>query len=207
MTASIPREQVTGLLLAGGRGQRLGGVDKGLQTWHGRPMAEWALQRLAPQVGTCLISANRHLADYAALGMPVLADAEGDFPGPLAGFLAGLSAATTPWLVTVPCDTPNFPLDLVARLANAAITQDCEIAMAATRSPDNAEALRPEPVFCLLRCHLRASLQAYLAQGRRQVEHWARQHACAFVGFEDSDAFFNVNTPDDLGRLRSLPAG
>ncbi|HSI49314.1 MAG TPA: molybdenum cofactor guanylyltransferase MobA [Ideonella sp.] len=203
MTASIPREQITGLLLAGGRGQRLGGVDKGLQTWQGRPLAQSALQRLAPQVGHCLISANRHLADYARLGPPVLADAQGGFPGPLAGFLAGLSAAATPWLATVPCDTPNFPADLVARLAEAAVTQDCEIAMAATHSPGGA--LHPEPVFCLLRTHLRASLQAYLAQEQRQVERWARQHACTLVAFEDRNAFFNVNTPADLSRLRELP--
>ena len=115
----IAREQITGLVLAGGRGSRMGGVDKGLQSYHGVPLALHALLRLAPQVGSAMINANRNLAAYESFGVPVWPDALPDFAGPLAGFLAGLEHCETPYLVTLPCDSPLFPEDLVARLAQA----------------------------------------------------------------------------------------
>ena len=117
MAAFPSRAAITGLVLAGGRGQRLGGVDKGLQPWHGRALVDHAIERLAPQVAEVMISANRNAADYASRGARVLADAHGDFRGPLAGMLAGLRAAATPWLAVVPCDSPRLPIDLVERLA------------------------------------------------------------------------------------------
>jgi len=130
---TIAPQDITGLVLAGGRGSRMGGVDKGLQNHLGMPLALHAMLRLAPQVGHVLINANRNLAAYEAMGVPVWPDALAEYPGPLAGMLAGLEHCETPWLVTVPCDTPNFPLGLVERLAHAAVDADAEIVMAATR--------------------------------------------------------------------------
>ena len=119
-TAGIDRDQITGVILAGGRGSRMGGADKGLQPYRGVPLAMHALLRLAPQVGEVMINANRNLAAYESMGAAVWPDALADYPGPLAGFLAGLEHCTTPYLVTVPCDSPHFPEDLVARLAQRA---------------------------------------------------------------------------------------
>lgn len=193
-------DAVTGLVLAGGRGSRMGGLDKGLQLHRGQPLARHALQRLAPQVGTVLLNANRHLAQYARWGVPVCPDPLPDYPGPLAGFLAGLAHCHTPWLVTVPCDTPNFPVDLVARLAAAAHAQRAEVALAATRAADGS--LQPQPVFCLLRCSLQASLQAFVQSGQHQVGRWAAAHAAVRVVFDEAEAFANANTPDELRRLQ-----
>src|SRR3954468_21527678 len=141
--------EVTGLILAGGRGSRMGGVDKGLQNFLGMPLALHTLMRLQPQVSEVLVNANRNLAAYEALGVPVWPDALPDFAGPLAGFLTGLEHCETPWLVTVPCDTPLFPLDLVARLAQAAVEADADIAMAS--APEQDGQLRAQPVFCLVK--------------------------------------------------------
>lgn len=195
------RDDITGLVLAGGRGSRMGGVDKGLQRHLGLPLVRHALQRLAPQVGTLMINANRNLADYGAMGVPVWPDALADYPGPLAGFLAGLDHCTTPWMVTVPCDTPGFPTDLVERLAEAVQIQDADIAIAAT--VDSGGALQPQPVFCLLRSALRPDLEAFVASGQRKIDRWTGRHRCALVPFADVDAFFNANTPDELQRLQS----
>ena len=109
----IARTDITGLVLAGGRGSRMGGADKGLQSYRGMPLAMHAMLRLAPQVGRVMINANRNLAAYESFGAPVFTDASGDFAGPLAGFVAGLEQCDTPYLVTVPCDSPLFPDDLV----------------------------------------------------------------------------------------------
>ncbi len=138
----IARDQITGLILAGGRGSRMGGVDKGLQNHLGMPLALHALLRLAPQVGDVMINANRNLGAYESMGVPVWPDALPDYAGPLAGFLTGLERCETPYLVTVPCDSPRFPLDLVARLAEALEAQDAEIAIAATRGRRRARSIR-----------------------------------------------------------------
>jgi len=196
---AIPTEQITGLVLAGGRGSRMGGVDKGLQMHRGRPLAMQALLRLQPQVGALMVNANRNLADYAAMGAPVWPDALADYPGPLAGFLAGLVHCRTPYLVTVPCDTPNFPTDLVDRLATALVAEGAEIAMAATLEDGR---LQVQPVFCLMAATLVDSLAAFTQGGQRKVDRWTGQHRCATVMFADADAFFNANTPDDLQRLQ-----
>ncbi|MFT3665751.1 MAG: molybdenum cofactor guanylyltransferase MobA [Piscinibacter sp.] len=195
----MARDDITGLVLAGGRGSRMGGVDKGLQRHRGMPLALHALQRLAPQVGRVAINANRHLDAYAAFGAPVWPDALPEHPGPLAGFLAGLAHIETPWLATVPCDSPNFPADLVARLADALARQGGEIAMAVSVE---AGGRRAQPVFCLLHRALATSLRESVAAGERKVERWATRHGCVEVPFDDAAAFVNANTPAELQRLQ-----
>ena len=201
-TPPAPGEpSVTGLVLAGGRGSRMGGVDKGLQPLGGQPLVQHALQRLAPQVQSLMVNANRNLDLYAAMGVPVWPDAWPDHPGPLAGMAAGLARCETPWLATVPCDTPGFPEDLVQRLLRAAQEQEAELAMAATTGAGGQ--LRLQPVFCLLGVKLLGSLQAFLQGGQRKVDRWTGQHRCATVVFERDEDFFNVNSLEELGRLEA----
>ena len=214
-TSAIPTEDITGLVLAGGRGSRMGGVDKGLQNHLGMPLALHCLLRLQLQVGSAMVNANRNLGAYESMGVPVWPDTQADFAGPLAGMLVGLEHCETPWLATVPCDTPNFPLDLVERLAAAAQADGADIAMAATREPAleagaNADAdadatgqpvVQVQPVFCLLKASLLESLQAFLDSGQRKIDRWTAQHRCATVVFDDSAAFFNANTVEELRRL------
>ena len=194
----IDTQDITGLILCGGRGTRMGGVDKGLQNHNGMPLALHALLRLSPQVGHMLINANRNLAAYESMGVPVWPDPLADYPGPLAGWLAGLEHCETPYLVTVPCDTPGFPDNLVQRLAAALLAADADIAMAATIEDG---AVQVQPVFCLLKTTLVESLIAYLQGGQRKIDRWTAQHRCTQVVFEDGAAFFNANTPQDLARL------
>jgi molybdopterin-guanine dinucleotide biosynthesis protein A len=194
-----PREQITGLVLAGGRGSRMGGVDKGLQLHQGRPLAQHALQRLAPQVGALLINANRNLDTYAAMGAPVCVDALADYPGPLAGLASGLAQCTTSYLVSVPCDSPHFPVDLVARLAAALARDQAQIAMAAAVEDGQ---LRTQPVFCLLQTSLLPSLLDFLQSGQRKVDRWTGLHRCLIVPFGDAAAFFNANTMEELQQLQ-----
>jgi molybdopterin-guanine dinucleotide biosynthesis protein A len=214
-THTLRHDDITGLVLAGGRGSRMGGVDKGLQLHRGQPLALHALQRLAPQVGPLLMNANRHIDQYTLFGAPVVADAQAeaqaadqaDFAGPLAGLLAGLQACRTPWLVSVPCDSPLFPADLVARLARAAVDAQADVAIAVTPGADGS--LQPQPVFCLLRATLREPLQAFLAQGQRKIDRFTGQQRQVQVLFADAAAFVNANTADDLARLQApgLPVG
>jgi molybdopterin-guanine dinucleotide biosynthesis protein A len=196
---SLAREQITGVVLAGGRGSRMGGVDKGLQAHRGMPLAMHALLRLAPQVGQVMINANRNLAAYEALGVPVWPDGVADFAGPLAGFLVGLEHCETPYLVTVPCDSPGFPVDLVQRLAQALVAADAEIAMAATREGD---AVQVQPVFCLMKADLLESLTRFVDGGQRKIDRWTAGHRCVTVTFDDAAAFFNANTLDELRGLQ-----
>jgi len=193
---------ISGLVLAGGRGSRMGGVDKGLQPHHGVPLAQHALRRLAPQVAIAMLNANRNLETYAAMGVPVWPDEIADFAGPLAGMLAGLTHCATDYLATVPCDSPDFPLDLVARLAHGLDRSKAEIAVAATIE---AGEMHPQPVFCLLEVSLRASLVAFLASGERKTGLWIRRHRSVQVPFEDAHAFLNVNTLVELAQLQSDP--
>jgi len=197
----IARDDITGLVLAGGRGSRMGGVDKGLQPHRGMPLAMQALLRLAPQVGALMINANRNLGAYESMGVPVWPDALPDYAGPLAGFLAGLERCETPWLVTVPCDTPRFPEDLVARLAAGAESESADIAMAATREPDGTT--RTHPVFSLLRATLLESLVDATRAGERKIDRWTAQHRTALVVFDHAGAFANANTTDELHRLET----
>ncbi|MBK6863640.1 MAG: molybdenum cofactor guanylyltransferase MobA [Ideonella sp.] len=195
----IERESITGLILAGGRGSRMGGVDKGLQSYQGMPLALHALLRLAPQVGPAMINANRNLGAYESFGVPVWPDALPDFAGPLAGFLAGLERCETPYLATVPCDSPLFPVDLVARLAAALEAAQAEIAMACSNEHG---AMQVQPVFCLMRASLLESLTRYTQAGGRKIDRWTAQHACVTVEFDDARAFFNANTLAELHDLQ-----
>ena len=197
----IPREQITGLILAGGRGSRMGGVDKGLQNHLGIPLAMHALLRLAPQVGEIMINANRNLSAYESMGVPVWPDALPDFAGPLAGFLAGLERCETPYLLTVPCDSPLFPVDLAQRLGQALIDQHAEIAMAATR--ENGK-LQVQPVYCLMKTDLMESLVRFTQEGHRKIDKWTAMHRCVEVPFDDAQAFANANTLAELRLLQGM---
>ena len=190
----IPTADITGLLLAGGMGRRMGGVDKGLIALDGVPMASMVLERLRPQVGALLINANRHLDRWQAYGLPVVSDEIGGFSGPLAGVHAGLLASTTPWLLSVPCDSPYFPLDLARRLAAAAAVSGAKLA--AARSDG-----RLQPVFALLRRDLLPLLEAYLQGGGRKMETWFDAVGSIAVDFDDMAAFANINTPAELEQL------
>jgi molybdopterin-guanine dinucleotide biosynthesis protein A len=189
-------EDVTGLVLAGGRGSRMGGVDKGLQSLEGKPLVQHALSRLSPQVATVMINANRHLDVYAGFGVPVWPDADADFAGPIAGFLAGLEHCETDWLVTVPCDTPRFPANLVAKLVSAR-----EGALAAVAMTQQDGSRQRQPVFCLMHRTLHSDLGKYVVGGGRKIDRWLDRVGCADVFFEDAGAFFNANTIDELRQL------
>lgn len=198
-----PRRDVTGVILAGGRGSRMGGRDKGLEPFHGRPLVEHALERLRPQVAALGINANRHLPHYQSLGVPVWSDSLEGFAGPLAGFQVGLAHCATPWLVTVPCDSPLFPLDLVSRLAQRASAEGASIVMASAREEDGAS--RSQPVFCLMRRELATSLHDFLAGGGRKIDTWTALHGARQESFDtaadDPRAFFNANTLEQLRQL------
>jgi molybdopterin-guanine dinucleotide biosynthesis protein A len=194
----IDKNLITGVILAGGRGSRMGGVDKGLQNYQGIPLALHCLLRISSQVGEVMINANRNLAAYESMGVPVWPDASPDFPGPLAGFVSGLERCETPYLVTIPCDTPKFPADLVERLSAALIAQDADIAMVATMEEG---VLRTQPVFCLMKTDLLGSLIAFLQSGQRKIDTWTALHRCVEVEFEDTQAFVGANTVAELQRL------
>jgi len=194
----IDRDDITGLVLAGGRGSRMGGVDKGLQAHLGMPLAMHALLRLSPQVGEVMINANRNLAAYESMGAPVWPDTLSDYPGPLAGFLTGLEHCETPYLATVPCDSPRFPQDLVARLAERLDADAAEIAIAATREDGE---LRLQPVFSLMRSTVMESLARFTASGQRKIDAWTATLRQVAVEFDDPSAFVNANT---LAELRGL---
>jgi molybdenum cofactor guanylyltransferase len=206
---SIDASEITGLVLAGGRGSRMGGIDKGLQNFNGTPLAMHALMRLHMQVGEVMVNANRNLSAYESFGAPVWPDVLADYAGPLAGFLTGLERCETPYLLTVPCDTPLFPLDLASRLGEALLADDAEIAMVSApeiaAEADGASALRPQPVFCLLRATLLESLVRFTQDGGRKIDNWTAQHRTVLVPFDRPgdapDAFFNANTLIELHAL------
>jgi len=196
-TTRSARDRVTGVILAGGRGRRMGGADKGLVAIAGRPMVEHVLQALRPQVGPVLVSANRNLERYAAFGHPVVPDTLAGHQGPLAGVLAALRSVQTEFAVTVPCDAPLLPPDLVARLYEACRREHADIAVA-------EDGTRRQPVFLLLRARLAPELQAYLAGGGRRADAWLEQLAVAEAHFEDAaDAFVNVNDPEERQRVEA----
>ena len=195
----IDRNHITGLVLAGGRGSRMGGIDKGLQVHQGMPLAMHALLRLAPQVGEMMINANRNLGAYESMGVPVWPDALPDYPGPLAGFLSGLERCETPYLATVPCDSPLFPDDLVARLAAALEGDAAELAMAAICEADE---VRLQPVFCLMHSTVLESLVRFTVSGGRKIDAWTATLHMATVTFEDPRAFVNANTLAELQQLQ-----
>jgi len=190
---------VTGLILAGGQGRRMGGVDKGLQRLRGRPMVAWVLERFSPQVDEVLINANQNLEQYAGFGPRVIPDEIGGFAGPLAGLQRGLAEASHPLVATVPCDSPFLPRDLVARLAAALEQRGADLAVARTFD-------QPHPVFCLCRSALLPHLEAFLHAGGRKIDAWYASLKVVEVSFDDEPgAFSNINTPEELAAFETPP--
>lgn len=188
-------DNITGVILAGGLGRRMGGIDKGLQELRGKPMVQWVVERLAPQVDELLINANQNTERYAAFGHPVVADRIPDFAGPLAGLHAALSAATQPLVVTAPCDSPFLPADLVSRLLAGLTAAGADLAVARTFD-------QPHPVFCLCKREVVAHLGEFLAAGGRKIDRWYSTLAVVEVAFDDEAAAFeNINTREELSRF------
>lgn len=200
-------EAITGVILAGGRGSRMGGVDKGLQNFNGVPLALHTVMRLGPQVGELMLNANRNLAAYESFGVDVWPDGSnmGEFAGPLAGFMTALERCETPYLMTVPCDTPLFPTDLVARLSDAMAREHADFAVAAAEEDGE---LRAQPVFCLMSTDMLESLVAFTKSGGRKIDAWTAQHRTVVVPFnephDDRRAFANANTLAELHQLEAL---
>ncbi|MGF1645252.1 MAG: molybdenum cofactor guanylyltransferase MobA [Thiotrichales bacterium] len=185
-------DDMTGVILAGGQGSRMGGEDKGLVVFRGLPLIEHVLERLRPQVGTVLISANRNLERYRAYGVPIVTDTIADFQGPLAGFAAALEVVTTPWMVTVPCDGPELAEDLVRRLWQGALDASAEIAVA-------HDGTRMHSVYALMRREVLPELNRFMARGERKIGLWFEAHRTVRVDFSDAPGcFFNLNTRADI---------
>ncbi len=194
--------EITGLILAGGRAQRMGGIDKGLIPFMGKPLIEQAIARLSPQVTTILINANRNHDRYAEYGHAVIADKHPDFAGPLAGFAAGLEHCKTEYLLSVPCDSPVFPLNLSERLLDEMISTQSDLVYASSIDP--AGISWTQPVFCLMRRSVQQSLQAFLDQGGRKIDRWFEALPSSTIVFADDAAFANTNTPEELQALEQV---
>ena len=198
---------MTGLILAGGRGARMGGIDKGLQNFNGTPLTLHTLMRLQMQtsepLSQIMVVANRNLSAYESFGVQVWPDSTDGFAGPLAGFLTGLERCETDLLLTVPCDSPLFPLNLAQRLLDTLISQEADIAVAAAKEEDGT--VRAQPVFCLMRVNLLESLVKFMQSGGRKIDAWTALHKTVLVPFDTADvdprAFFNANTLEELHRL------
>lgn len=189
------RDNITAVVLAGGRGKRLGGQDKGLLELDGKPLIEHILDAITSQVSAVVVNANRNRQMYASYGHPVISDNMADYQGPLAGFAAALAACDTDYIVTVPCDGPHVPADLVARLCKALTDNDAELAVA-------HDGQRMQPVYALIPRSLLASLQKFLDAGDRKIDLWYAQHDTALADFSDvMETFFNINTDDDRRRM------
>jgi molybdopterin-guanine dinucleotide biosynthesis protein A len=192
MSAAVP---IAGVVLAGGLGRRMGGVDKGLRLLQGRPMVQWVLERFAPQVDSVLINANQNIEEYAAFGHPVIPDRVAGFVGPLAGLHAALSATALPLLATVPCDSPFLPDDLVARLHQALAENRAELAVARTHE-------QAHPVFCLCRRDVLPHLTEFLERGGRKIDQWYGTLKVVEVAFDDEvEGFSNINTLQELAHF------
>lgn len=190
------KSRVTGVILAGGLGRRMGGIDKGLQELRGRPMVAWVVERLVPQVDELLINANQNSERYAAFGHRVVPDQIPDFAGPLAGLHAALSAAAHPLVATAPCDSPFLPADLISRLFSALTATDADLAVARTFD-------QPHPVFCLCKREVLPHLTEFLESGGRKIDRWYATLKVVEVAFDDeAEAFENINTKEELGRFQ-----
>jgi len=195
--AKLTKDQITGLILAGGKARRMGGIDKGLIAFKGQSMVKHVIKRLSTQVGAILINANREIERYQSLGFNVVTDEINDFAGPLAGLHAGMRVAKTEFILSVPCDSPLLPNDLSQRLMTALESQNADIAVAKIGEQHH-------PVFCLCRTILAQDLETYLNAGGRKVDEWQKKHAYVEVRFDDNpSAFSNVNTPEELGKLEA----
>lgn len=191
----IDKQQMTGVVLAGGRGRRMGGNDKGLVEIAGKPLIELVLAALAPQVGRLMINANRNKEDYAVFGYPVVSDDLADFQGPLAGFACAMAAANTEFILTVPCDAPRLIPDYAERLGIALTAQGATLAVA-------HDGNRLQPVHALIRVNLLSDLREFLASGERKIDIWYDRHAMVNADFSDAaEIFVNVNTPAQRDEL------
>jgi molybdenum cofactor guanylyltransferase len=198
----IAADHITGLILAGGRAQRMGGIDKGLILFLGKPLIASAISRLQNQVGPILINANRNISTYAAYGYPVVLDETPDFSGPLAGFSAGLKACKTPYMLTSPCDSPLLPLDLTSQLASEMEAGDFELVYASSQEADGK--VWAQPVFCLMRIDVLQSLERFLQKGDFKIDRWFKELRSGTVIFNDAQVFANVNTPEELQNLEKM---
>ncbi len=196
--AGLSRSKITGVILAGGQARRMGGVDKGLIELRSKPLVAHVIAALEPQVENIIISANSGIDRYVGFGYPVVTDTLPDHPGPLAGILSAMLAATTEYILTVPCDTPLLPPDLMLRLSS-------------TFTRDRAEActvhdgMRIQPLFTLLRRELAASILNYLNQGDNKVELWLQRQKLALADFSDQPAaFYNINTREELMAIENI---
>jgi molybdopterin-guanine dinucleotide biosynthesis protein A len=191
MNTATPTNDITGVILAGGKARRMDGEDKGLIILKDRAMIDYIITALRPQVGNIIINANRNQKRYSAYGLPVVADMLGDYFGPLVGMATGMHATDQPYIVTVPCDSPFIPETLVETLYRTLDDKQAEISVA-------HDGARMQPVFALLRCELLPSLLAYLGGGGRKIDTWYSQHHIALADFSGRpDTFMNLNTPED----------
>ncbi|MEQ6341107.1 MAG: molybdenum cofactor guanylyltransferase [Gammaproteobacteria bacterium] len=197
MTALSP-SKITGVILAGGQARRMGGIDKGLVELRGKPLVAHVIAALEPQVGNIIISANRDLDRYAGFGYAVVADTLPDHPGPLAGILSAMLAATTEYILTVPCDTPLLPPDLMLRLSSTLTREHAEVCAA-------HDGMRIQPLLTLLRRELAASILDYLNKGDNKVELWLQRQKLTLADFSDeTDAFYNINTREELVAIENI---
>ncbi len=194
-------KNITGLILAGGRAQRMGGVDKGLIMFRNKPLIESTIERLNPQVASILINANRNITKYAHYGFPVIMDETPDFSGPLAGFSIGLKHCQTPYLLTSPCDSPLLPEDLAEKMMTELESNNLDLVYAS--SVENGK-IWAQPVFCLMRNNLRESLRSFLDKGDLKIDRWFKELNSGTVIFENALAFANVNTPEELEALEKV---
>lgn len=193
----IPVADISAVILAGGRARRMGGEDKGLVELGGRPLLDYIISALQPQVGEILVNANRNLERYRAFGYPVIEDIMGDFCGPLVGMATGMQATGNPWLLTVPCDSPFVPAQLAATLGHALVNEQAELSVA-------HDGVRMQPVFALLDCRLLPSLLDYLNGGGRKIDTWYAQHRLVLADFSSvPETFLNLNSPEDKAELES----
>jgi len=193
-TLSDTRE-ITAVVLAGGQGQRMGGMDKGWVNFQGRPMIHHVLEQISPQVQSVLINANRSLEEYQSLGHQVVEDIEQGYHGPLMGMLTGLTHAKTDWVLFVPCDIPLLPKDVVEKLNEAVAKNDVDVAVV-------HDGERLQPVISLMRRSLLPSLDAWLAEGKRKIDRWYMQHRMVVVPFDSPEEdFMNLNTQQEVQEL------
>jgi molybdenum cofactor guanylyltransferase len=193
----IPVDDISAVILAGGRARRMGGEDKGLIELKGRPLLDYIISALRLQVGEILVNANRNLDRYRAFGYPVIEDIMGDYFGPLVGMATGMQATGKPYLLTLPCDSPLVPAQLAAMLYHGLQTEQAELSVA-------HDGIRMQPVFALLDCKLLPGLLDYLNEGGRKIDTWYAQHRLALVDFSAApETFLNLNTPEDKAELES----
>jgi len=200
MTTATPVNDITAVILAGGKARRMDGEDKGLINLNGRAMIDYIISALRPQAGNIIINANRNPQQYGIYGLPVVADMLGDYFGPLVGMATGMHTTDRPYIVTVPCDSPFIPGTLVETLFRSLDEQQADISVA-------HDGTRMQPVFALLRCELLPGLLAYLDEGGRKIDTWYDQQRLAIADFSDTpDTFLNLNTPQDKLALESRMA-